>query len=109
MICGLEHACDAEVTDGSGLKNDRSLDELAWGDRHPALLAAAHDDQLDRLPDHLLGHEPLQVIDAAQRDSRGLNEQVLGLKPRLRRRRSLDDLDNLDRAIAAEPGDDARR
>jgi hypothetical protein len=39
--------------------------ELARRDPHAPLLAVAHDGQLDPAADHLLGHESVQVVDAA--------------------------------------------
>src|SRR4051794_5069171 len=79
-------------------------------------------DQLERAgtaaPDHreraagadpLLGHEPLQVVDAAHGEAVDADDQVLGPHAGAVGGRAVDHLDDFDRAVAAERGGHTRR
>ena len=68
-------------------------------------------DDLERAAgaDPLLGHQALEVVDAADRQAVDADDQVLGAQAGAGGRRAVDHLDDLDRAVAAERRRDARR
>ena len=62
--------------------------------------AGAQQAHLDRRPDQLGHHQPLQVLDALDGRAVDLEDQVLGPDPGALGRAAVDDLDHLDAAVA---------
>ena len=75
--------------------------ELARDERDRAADAVADDLERAAGADPLLGHQPLEVVDAADGHAVDADDQVLGAQAGAGGRRALDHLDDLDRAVAA--------